>query len=165
MSTQKELSKMENAVIVHGTLYLLTAREVCWKCRAEQLVVALATQRLSDEGSPVEHTNDDLVVLSDIVEMPAEVFSYLRQRNPGFESRYSNTAGHSYFSNTCECGALFGDHYLHSEPGAAFFPESKEEAAKITLSSIPVPPPLKFDCVCHYGSVGELILGHARRLS
>ena len=156
---------MENAVTVEGTLYLLTAQQVCWKCRAEQLVVALAAQRLSDESPPVEHTSEDLVVLSDIIEMPEEVFSYLRQHNPRYESRYSNTAGHSYFSNTCECGALFGDHYLHSEPGGAFFPESEEDAAKITLSSIPVHPPLKFDCDCHYGSVGELILGHARRLS
>lgn len=156
---------MENAVIVQGTLYLLTAQQVCWKCRAEQLVVALATQQLSEESSPVEHTNDDLVILSGILEMPAEVFSHLKQRNPGFESRYSNSAGHSYFSNTCECGALFGDHYLHSEPGGAFFPESEEDATKITLSPIPVNPPLKFDCVCHYGSVGELILGYARRLS
>jgi hypothetical protein len=62
-------------------------------------------------------------------------------------------------------GALFGDHYLHSEPGGAFFPENEEDAIKITLASILVHPPLRFDCVCHYRSVGELILGHARRLS
>ena len=110
VSAQKEARKMENAVSVQGTLYLVTAQQVCWKCRVGQLVVALATQRLSDEGSLVEHTNDDLVFLSDIVAMPAEVFSYLRQRNPGFESRYSNTAQHSYFANTCECGALCRHH-------------------------------------------------------
>jgi hypothetical protein len=156
---------MQDTVIVQGTLYLLTAQQVCWKCRAEQPVIALATQRLSDEGSPIEHTNDDLVLLSNIVAMPAEVLAYMRTRHSGFESRFSNAAGHSYFSNTCECGALFGDFYLHGDPGGAFFPETEEEAAKVTLTSIPIAPPLQFDCACHYGSVGELILAHARRLS
>ena len=156
---------MENAVIVEGSLYLLTAQYVCWKCRADQRVVALATQQLKDESSPVENTNDDLVILSDIVQMPAEVFSYLKERNPGFEARYSNTAGYTYFANTCDCGALFGDFYLHSEPGGAFFPETEADAAKITLSPIPLKAPHQFNCTCHYGSVGEMILSHARRLS
>jgi hypothetical protein len=110
---------MENAVTVQGTLYLLTSQQVCWKCRSDQHVVALATQQLDDQNSVVEHTNDDLVVLSNIVEMPAEVFSYLKERNPAFESRYSHTTGNRYFANTCECGALFGDFYLHSEPATA----------------------------------------------
>jgi hypothetical protein len=158
-------SPQEDAVVVEGTLFLLTGRHTCWKCREEQSVIGLATERLSDGRSRVVQTNDDLVVLSNFVQMPSEVLAFMQSQNGRFGVRYSKMAEESYFANTCECGALFGDFYLHSEPGGAFFPESPEEAAKITLSPIPLSPPLKFDCSCHYGSVGELIREHARRAS
>jgi hypothetical protein len=37
----------------------------------------------------------------------------------------------SYYANTCQCGALFGDHYLVSEPGGAFFPEARRRGIEI----------------------------------
>lgn len=155
----------DDGVVVEGVLYLLTAQQICWKCREEQSVIALATKQLSDARSRVVHSNDDLVVLSNFARIPSAVLEFMQSRNGRFGARYSQMAEESYLANSCECGALFGDFYLHNEPGGAFFPESPEEAAKITLAPVPISPPLKFDCACHYGSVGELIQVHAGRVS
>jgi len=55
-----------------------------------------------------------------------DVLGYIQRRVPTFKLKYSKTAGSKYYANTCPgCGVISGDFYLHSEPGAPFFPTDK----------------------------------------
>ncbi len=157
--------EIDDAIAVEGRLYLLTANAACWKCGQAQDVVVIAAQGLSEGGEAIPDTQDlgSLIILSAIEEMPSELLAFIQQRQPRYQKQYSRTAEMSYYANTCECGALFGDHYLVSEPGGAFFPEDRADAARIAMSCVPCSPPLLFECDYSRGSVGELIWENARR--
>jgi hypothetical protein len=157
--------EIDDAIAVEGRLYLLTAITACWKCRQPQYVVVIAAQGLSESGKPIPDTQDpgSLIILSAIEEMPPELLAFIQQRQPRYQKQYSRTAEMSYYANTCQCGALFGDHYLVSEPGGVFFPEDRAEAARIEMSRVPCSPPLLFQCDYSIGSVGEMIWENARR--
>jgi hypothetical protein len=157
--------ELEDPITVEGSLYLLTANAECWKCRQPQEVIAIAAQGLSEGGTPIPDTQDPtcLVVLSSIVEMPSELLASLDKKHPRYKKQYSRTAEISYYANTCQCGTFFGDHYLVSEPGGAFFPESSVEAAGITLTPLPRGSPQTLRCGYSWGSAGELIWQFARR--
>jgi hypothetical protein len=157
--------EMDDAIAVKGSLYLLTASTACWKCGQAQDVIAMAAQGLSEGGEPIPDTQDprSLVILCAIGEMPAQLLAFIQKRQPGYQKQYSRTADMSYCANTCQCGALFGDHYLVSEPGGAFFPEDPAAAARITISRLPYSPPLLLQCDYSIGSVGEMIWENARR--
>lgn len=76
--------------------------------------------------------------------------------------RHSRTAGEAYYANTCECGANFGDFYLFSEPGGAFFPNTDDAARAIGLEPMPFSGTLKFAASYSHG-IGDYILQHAKR--
>jgi hypothetical protein len=156
---------IDGAIAVEGPLYLLTANAACWKCGQPQDVVVIAAQGLSEGGELIPDTQDpgSLIILSAIEEMPPELLAFIQRRQPRYQKQYSRTAEMSYYANTCQCGALFGDHYLVSEPGGAFFPEDRAEAARIEMSRVPCSPPLLFQCDYSMGSVGEMIWENARR--
>jgi hypothetical protein len=158
---------MEDHVEVTGTVFLLIGQHICWKCRSRQEVVALAAQELKllDPIVEEEKSDKDLVILSEIEEMPQALASYIQDRHPRYAKRFSRTAELSYFANSCECGALLGDHYMHSEPGGAFFPESEEDAATIRIVVLPFEPPIYVKSSYHQGSVGSLILEHGTRFA
>ncbi len=115
--------EIDDAIAVEGRLYLLTANAACWKCGQPQDVVVIAAQGLSEGGEPIPDTQDpeSLIVLSAVEEMPPELLAFIQRRQPRYQKQYSRMAEMSYYANTCQCGALFGDHYLVSEPGCAFF--------------------------------------------
>lgn len=155
---------MNDQLLIHCPLYLLTSSEPCWKCGASQSVSAIAAHNLVDDGEPVFDEGDEteLLLLSNIVQMPFEVFKYVAQRNHRYMKRHSRTAGEVYYANTCECGANFGDFYLYSEPGGAFFPTTDEEARTIQLEAMPFTGSMPFDCSYSVGT-GQYILEHAQR--
>ena len=155
---------MASFLQVHCPIYLLTSSEPCWKCGTPQSVNAVGTHGLHDGEDEVTEPGDkaELILLSNIVEMPFAVFKYVAQRNHRYMKRHSRTAGETYYANTCECGANFGDFYLYSEPGGAFFPDTDEAAQDIQIHTMPFTGSLKFDCSYSAG-VGEYILRHARR--
>jgi hypothetical protein len=157
--------EIDDAIAVEGRLYLLTANAACWKCGQPQDVVVIAAQGLSEGGEAIPDTQDlgSLIILSAIEEMPSELLAFIQQRQPRYQKQYSRTAEMWYYANTCQCGALFGDHYLVSEPGGAFFPEHRADAARITMSRVPCNLPLLFHCDYSMGSVGEMIWENARR--
>ncbi|HEX3914519.1 MAG TPA: hypothetical protein VHW71_13495 [Steroidobacteraceae bacterium] len=154
----------DDAVAVEGQLYLLTANAECWKCRRPQDVVVIAAQGLSEGGEAISDTQDlgSLVSLSTIEEMPSELLTFIQKRQPGYQKQYSRAAETSYYANTCQCGALFGDHYLVSKPGGAFFPEDSAAAARIVISRVPCRPPQLLRGDYSVGSVGEMIWESAR---
>ncbi|MGH8532129.1 MAG: hypothetical protein ACREV1_05205 [Gammaproteobacteria bacterium] len=139
---------MNEALQVHCPLYLLTSFEPCWKCGRPQTVVAIGAHCLDDDGDEIGDAGvqADLIFLNNIASMPFQVFKYIAQRNHRYVKRHSRTAGSTYYANTCECGVNFGDFYLFSEPGGAFFPETEADAARIKYHQMPFAGTLPFEC-------------------
>lgn len=129
--------------------YLFRSSELCWKCHAPCQVVALA----SGGGEPF--------VLSDIRSLPEEILLSMTAAQPNYELRCSQTTGSEYLMNTCPCGAHFGDYFLYSKPGGAFFPTAEDEAAQIEL---PLQGSFEIDCSPGMG-LGGFILQYGKRLS
>lgn len=46
---------------------------------------------------------------------------------------------------TCSCGAPLGDHFLHNEPGHAFYPTEPTETASIRIQ-VDYSDELEIDC-------------------
>lgn len=138
--------------------YLLFGSESCWKCNERQTVVGLAA-RDSEEGEDSEP-----FLLQEIEAMPDELRAQIQMHHQNFEWRESRAAGYSYFMNTCPCGAHFGDFYLFSEPGGAFFPSTEEDAAKIGILELPVEGTHGLACNPGFG-LGGFILEHGKRLN
>ena len=79
--------------------------------------------------------------------------------------RYSKTARSGYYANSCpRCGVISGDFYLHSEPGAPFFPTTKREADQLTVEPVPLAGSITVRAGVGVGA-GDLILEHARKLT
>ena len=146
---------------VQCPLYLLTSTAACWKCSRSQSVVALGACSIVEEGKAVSDPEGptDLFFLTAITSMPAEVFECVVLRNPRYTLRHSRASESTYYCNTCECGAHFGDFYLFSRPGGAFFPETEAGAARINYRRLPFTGALPFECSWSQG-MGGFILTH-----
>lgn len=143
-------------------IYLLRSETSCWKCGAIQEVIALASEHVSDEDDE-EPEEDELALLEKVEMIPADILECIRARHPAYEKRKSKTAGSTYYMNVCTCGAHFGDHFLQSEPGGAFFPQEEEQAALITIEQLPFSGTFDFKCGCSWGE-GAFIFEHAKRV-
>lgn len=142
---------------VSPPIYMVGMKIGCWKCGERMPVVALL--------APTVEGIDEACVLSDVVALPGDILSYVQKRVPTFQFRYSKTVKAKYFANICpNCGTLSGDFFLHSEPGAPFFPTCEEEARLLYLTEVPVQGPVCIRASFHVGT-GELILDHAKRIA
>jgi hypothetical protein len=148
----------DDSLKIFPPLYLVGMKIDCWKCRKKMPVVAIL-------ATNIEGTDNQVCVLSDIVGLPEEVLGYVQERVPTFCFRYSKTIGSKYFANTCpSCASLSGDFFLHSEPGAPFFPTNEQEASLLYLTQIPVQGPVRVQAGFHMGT-GELILCNAKQIA
>jgi len=148
----------DDSLTISAPIYLVGMKIGCWKCGETMPVVAL----LAPE---VEGTEHQVCVLSDIVALPKDVLGYVQKRVPTFQFRYSKTVQGKYYANTCpSCGMLSGDFFLHSEPGAPFFPTCEKEASLLYLTEVPIHGPVRVRAGYHIGT-GELILNHAKRIA
>ena len=112
----------------------------------------------------VEDTEGEVCLLSNIKELPDEVLSYIKKMVPTFKLKASKMAGSKYYANTCpKCRVIYGDFFLHAEPGAAFFPTDEKEAKSLYLTEIPISKTIEVDGSLGMG-VGELILSNAKRI-
>lgn len=101
--------------------------------------------------------------LSDVGSLPGPMRTFIQKRFPTFRLKYSKTTRSEYYASTCpNCGVLSGDFYLHSEPGAPFFPTTEEEAARLTVEEIPVASPVDVEAALGMGTA-HLILENAKR--
>jgi hypothetical protein len=149
---------------VAAPVYLLRSFEKCWSCKSTQPVIAIACISISGsdpDGEPVGNEGE-VFILDSIEEMPSTILKYVHARHPQFERRESKTAGFSYFMNTCSCGAHFGDFYLHSKPGGAFYPMDETQASMIAIEELPIAGTVDFVCSYSVG-IGSYIFEHARR--
>ena len=139
-------------------LYLVGMKINCWQCQHRMPVAALLAPN-------VEGTDNEVCILSDIVGLPKDILDYVQARVPSFKLKYSKTVGSRYYANTCpSCGSLSGDFYLHSEPGAPFFPTDEQEASVLYLTEIPTVGPVQVQSGFHVG-IGELILSNAKKIA
>ena len=142
---------------ISAPLYMTGMKIECWKCGKRMPVVALVAPE-------VVGTDHVVCVLSDIVSLPKDVLGYVQSRVPTFQLRYSKTVQGKYYANTCpSCGVISGDFFLHSEPGAPFFPTCEDEAGLLYLTEVPIQGLMRVQAGSQLGS-GELILSHAKRI-
>jgi len=147
-----------NFVTVLPPFYMVGMKIGCWKCGERMPVVALL-------APSVEGADNQVCILSDVVALPKDVLGYVQKRVPTFQLRYSKTVKGKYFANICpSCGMLSGDFFLHSEPGAPFFPTCSEEAGLLYLAEIPVQGSVRICANLNVGT-GKLILKHAKRIA
>jgi len=154
----------DNMVRVTAPIFLLRSTESCWRCHSSQEVIALAFRWCLDTALAVDEQpeKDEPLILENIRKMPPAILDYVVSVHPRFEKRTSKTAGAAYYMNICDCGAHFGDFYLFSEPGGAFFPTEEEEAGHITIEQLPFTGTFEFECSYSMG-VGDLIFEHAKK--
>jgi hypothetical protein len=131
-----------------------------------QSVVALATPSLRDDQVDLLGESDDDeagYLISDVKEMPEDLYHMITAIHPRYEKRFSKTTKSSYYANVCECGANYGDHFLHTDPYGAFFPMTDEAAASITIKRLPATG--TFDLIASWAQgVEDLIFSHAKRI-
>jgi hypothetical protein len=138
-------------------IHLVAGQCDCWRCGARMSVVAILCEN-------IEVPDDGPYILSNTEELPPELTRFIQTRCPTFRLTFSKTVGGRYFANNCpKCGVMSGDFYLHSEPGAPFFPTEPDEAAALTIENISINRSLIARTGCGYGTA-ELILQYARRI-
>ena len=148
----------EDKLQISPPLFLIGKKIWCWRCQTKMSVVAILAPH-------VEDTENQVCLLSDIVELPKDVLSYIQKRVPTFKLKFSKTVGQKYYANTCpNCGVLSGDFFLHSEPDAPFFPTDEEKAQSLYLTKIPLSNPIVAKASLSMGC-GELILNNAKKIA
>ena len=147
----------DDSIRIEPPLYLAHTMISCWRCGAKMPALALIAPNVAEaEG--------EVCILSEIEELPQVVFQFVGNRFPSFKLKYSKAVSSRYYANTClTCGVISGDFYLHSEPGAPFFPTTEEEAKQLTLEAVPLAGSIRVRAGIGIGA-GELILEHARKL-
>lgn len=146
----------DDSIRIDPPLYLAHTMVSCWRCGANMTALALIAPNVAE-------ADGEICILSEIAELPKAVLQFVGTRFPSFALRYSKTAGSRYYANTCpKCGVISGDFYLHSEPGAPFFPTTEEEAKQLTVEAIPLTGSIRVRAGIGTGA-GELILDNARK--
>ena len=148
----------DDSIRIDPPLYLAHTMVSCWRCGAKMPALALIAPNVAE-------ADGEICILSEIEELPKAVLQFVGTRFPSFALRYSKTAGSRYYANTCpRCGVISGDFYLHSEPGAPFFPTTEDEAKELTLEPVLLTGSITIRGGLAMG-VGDLILEHARMLT
>jgi hypothetical protein len=148
----------DDSIRIDPPLYLAHTKISCWRCGAKMPALALVAPNVAEADGAI-------CILSEIKELPPVVLQFVGKRFPSFTLRYSKAVGSRYYANTClTCGVISGDFYLHSEPGAPFFPTTKGEAEQLTLEAVPLAGPITVRAGVGIGA-GDLILKHARKLT
>ncbi len=141
---------------INSPIYLASKTVGCWKCQERMFAVAIIAPNVSEEEGQV-------CILCDIKSLPENLLMFIEKRFPSFILKHSNTVKSEYYGNTCpKCGVLYGDFYLHSEPGGAFFPMSEEEAQCLTVEQFPIDTPIEVESGFHVGR-GDLILEYGKK--
>lgn len=142
---------------IKAPLYLIGKKIDCWRCDSRMTVVAILAPK-------VEGTENAICILTNIRHLPKDVLAYIQNRVPTFELKFSKTEGEKYFANTCpKCGVLSGDFFLHSEPGAPFYPTEEDEARSLYLTEIPLSGHITVAALFSMGA-GDMILECAKRI-
>jgi hypothetical protein len=119
----------DQPTVFEPPFYLLETEAECWECGKQQRVCALVSNRAREEAY------DDPVMIKYAEWIPKNLRLEIVTRNPRYGLAKTKTSGRTYYANSCECGAVMGDHYLHN-PDAAFFPMDREGMARIRVQKL-----------------------------
>ena len=112
----------------------------------------------------IDDNEGEICILSDIQELPKDVYFFIKNKVQSFRMKYSKMAGHRYLGNTCpKCGILSGEFFLHAEPGGPFFPEDENDAKSLYIKEIPLNRAITVTASVNVG-FGEMILKNTKRL-
>jgi hypothetical protein len=121
------------------TFYTVAATARCEACGARIRVAALAVpaahQMFDEEVSSWDLAQAPALIF-DLCRVPKSVLRHLRRVASGFRQSIFEADA---WRNHCTCGMELDEQYLHCEPGVAFVPTTREEAAKITLRLVEQP--------------------------
>lgn len=147
----------DHEVKISPPLYMIGLKLPCWRCDARMSVIALL-------ASNVEDAPGETCILSDVVDIPNNILSFIQKRVPTYKLRYSKTVKQTYFANTCpKCGVIYGEWFLSDEPGAPFFPTDDEEAKSLYIKEIPLKSKIKISAGLRLGAA-DIILSNAKRV-
>jgi hypothetical protein len=154
-------------LLAHPPIYVVTSKAQCHECGAIQAVLTFGVTELEDDGDTHgDHKNPSgLLLLSRVTSLPGNVLAYVQSEFPHYQLAHSKTASFSYYANLCKCGANFGDFYLFSEPGGAFFPETPEAARLVDLTQVPIEDVIEIGCSWAEGTPADMILEYGRRVT
>ncbi len=139
---------------IYPPIYLLSTESRCWRCGQQQTVIAVAGSGPQEDLEPIK--------VHYIREMPGDLLDQVTARQPNYRLHRSRSTNSDYYTNMCECGANYGDFFLHSEPGdGGFFPTMREEAELITIEEL-LPNPVEVEFKAHSG-LSPLIMEYATR--
>jgi hypothetical protein len=94
----------------------------------------------------IEDSYNEVYTISNIKEMPDNVRFFIQSKVPTFLFRYSKTVEGKYFANTCpSCKVIYGNFFLHDEPGAPFFPADEKDAKSLYIKEIPLSGSVEID--------------------
>lgn len=134
----------------------------CWneKCGKKMTVIGFLAVH-----TDCEELDGEPCMLSDVTELPEALVSYAQSRVPNFKLQYSRMVQDHYYGCSCpSCGRLYGDFYLFSEPGIAFFPNSEEDAQALYLTELPLEGEIEVDAGYSCGTA-DMVLAYAKRIS
>lgn len=110
---------------------LLLAQTNCHHCQGPTPTVAVwvpAFHAIDEEGHPQEGEG---AVLRYIEWLDRPVLEQVAGRAPWLRVAPTRTSGRSYLAHHCTtCGALQGDHYVHS-PDGPYFPQDNVELGRV----------------------------------
>jgi Domain of unknown function (DUF5710) len=110
--------------------YVVESHDTCWKCGKTTRVITFASHGVEENGEKLK----EFVKFHYVAHLPARLEDFVERNYPEYFRDYSKTTESFYFMNHCRnCGASWGDFFLHDEPEGAFFPTEREAAKKIKL--------------------------------
>ncbi len=147
----------DGQITINPPLYMIGRKIACWRCEARMPVIALLAPK-------IDNTEDQVGILTGIEHLPGEILRFIQSKVPTFKLRYSKMAGQKYFANTCpKCRVIYGDFFLHGEPGSPFFPEDEDAAKFLYIKEIPISESIEMSAGLGFG-LGEIILTNAKRV-
>jgi hypothetical protein len=124
---------------INPPLYMIGKKVCCWRCGQKMPEIALLAPRIED-------SYNEVYTISNIKEMPDNVRFFIQSKVPTFLFRYSKTVEGKYFANTCpSCKVIYGNFFLHDEPGAPFFPADEKDAKSLYIKEIPLSGSVEID--------------------
>lgn len=113
--------------------YLVKSSMSCWRCGVETEVITFACEGIEDS----DDANDDesnFTKFQYVTCLSPNLNRLVAEKYLAYFIDYSNTTRSFYYMNHCKrCAAVLGDHFLHNEPGGAFFPEPDEARERVEL--------------------------------
>jgi hypothetical protein len=97
-------------------------------------------------------------VLTHVQQLPRPVLNMLAQRCTGWRTDQEHLREKAYVMNHClRCGGKLTDHYLHAEPGSAFFPTSPDDCGNISMFTLPWQHATELECSVIVGGLTDFL--------